>query len=180
MIQTQSPKWLKLKWLASPTNGVDASIYSCGVSVVLTILEKSLAVFTKTEGIHSLLISNSHICITGHIQQFYSSMISISVKINTETPHLKWSQGALKGISYTPCCLHTLNKRRALHLQQECYYFPTPAKRKEDSLLAQQQPSHWDTTTTQPVRNCPHPELLLSSWMDFPSKQHAQLSTFSP
>lgn len=41
--------------------------------------------------------------------------------------------------------------------------FTSPSKKKNDFLLAQQQPSQWETITTQPVKGHHNSKLSLSS-----------------
>lgn len=74
-------------------------------------------------------------------------------------PHSKWSHEAQKGEFH----VHTIGHNLLYINYQKKFTLYNSAGRRKNFLLAQQQPSQWETAATQSVRSHHNPELLLHS-----------------
>lgn len=122
-----------------------------------------------------------------HTSWMFWKMVFIlwSCEIESNKSHSKWIWEDRRGCTYapsTPCQLPPPTGRSGTLL-----IFPTgrnllyyPSGRKEDFLLAQEQPSQWEIATTQPMRSHQPPWTLTFLQWTFTQISPSPLPPFSP
>ena len=76
-----------------------------------------------------------------------ASMLDLNCETEPRKPHLKWSGKAKRGSSHR----NTIGgSSLQIPIGRSLLYYPS--RRKEGFLLAQQQPSQWETVTKQPMK----------------------------